>query len=272
MYSFLNKTVFAQRIWFAFLLTAACCAGCYTPRTYYVSPYNGIHNTYQPIRPVSDSVKAGYYLSGTVMAGNANENERDLVYAFYTGASGSYTFKHLQAFYSLDVSAGQYKVGAFEQEVKERNYSMGSTGFEGGLNFVMPFAGGEWRVVGIETSVRKEFGNYLRFRQQLPNGIATVVVRHGNYSTLGGYTELVVNLAEGNTFGLRLSAGKVLGNGYQGPFPNAPQGVFQDKNLSYRYLNFVTHFTIKKYTLSFHFNGAAKAAGGGLGVAYRLNK
>ncbi|HLX66981.1 MAG TPA: hypothetical protein VKR41_08285, partial [Puia sp.] len=48
------------------------------------------------------------------------------------------------------------------------SYSFGGLGVQGGINAVVPIGIGEWRLLGVETSVIHEFGNYLSLRQQLP--------------------------------------------------------------------------------------------------------
>lgn len=260
-----------DRARFFYLLPLLLLCGCVEHR-YYVSPFNGNNGTYHPIPLKSDSVKSGYYATAAVGWGSANDEGVDNVFSAHTNLSGGHNFGPLQAFYSLGFAAGNYKVDSADGVEEPGNKFFRGFGFEGGLNAVMPFQGGEWRIVGVETSVWNESGKYLQFRKALPDAAATssdaidLVIRNKSYRTIGGYTEI---LARGGTitFGIRLAAGTVLNKRYV--IFNAYEEPGKQRQ-KYGYATLTYHMTHHRYTGSAKLNFATKASTILFGLNYRL--
>lgn len=245
--------------------TVVMLSGCVEHR-YYVSPFNGHHSTYHPMPLQSDANKSGYYLNAAVATGYANDEGVDNVFLFQTSASGAHTLGNLQGFYGLSLSLGNYKVATTENIPDVHNTFFGGTGFEGGINAVVSTGFGEWRILGVETSIRSEFGRYLQFRKNLPYDATDLVIKNKRFGTLGGYSELVV-LADPYSVGLRVGAGTVLGSQYHNRlFPD----VYNTERLDYRYLYFTTSLTKGHYTGYLRLNAATKAGSAMLGLSYRL--
>lgn len=241
---------------------------------YYASPFNGIHSAYHPIPLKSDSVKSGYYAAVVISVGGANDQGVDDVVALHTSVSGAHNIGSFQTFYSLGFSAGNYKVDSADGVNHPGNKGFGGTGFEAGLNAVIPFAGGEWRILGIETSLHNEFGKYLKFRKSLPEGYDTeydaidLVVKNKLFATYGFYTEVIAH-AQAMTFGLRIAAGPVIGRKYRNPLV---YDEYTGRPLRYGYFNFTTHLTKNKYNGFMKVNVATKASSAQFGFNYRLGR
>ena len=253
---------------FLLLLVVVLLTGC-ARNTYFVSPYNGNHSVYHPIRMQSDSLQSAWHVHAAVALGGANDQGADEWAAFHTGVSGSHNFGAFQGFYSLNVSAGNYKIEPWGNMTKDHNRFFGGTGFEGGLNVVTSFDKSEWRILGVETSLQYEWGDYLRYREALPHNQVDLLVKSPIYATLGGYTELVTRT--GNTIvGFRLAYGTVLGRHYKKRY------LFYDNfdydRLTYRYGNFTVHMGWGKYTGHLSALFATRANGLQLGMNYRLGK
>lgn len=253
---------------FLLLLAALLQAGC-GRNTYFVSPYNGNHSVYHPIRMQSDSLQSAWYAYAAVALGGANDQGADNWFAFHTGASGSHNFGAFQGFYSLNVSAGNYKVAPWGNLQQVNNRFFGGAGFEGGGNVVTSFGETEWRILGVETSWQHEWGDYLRYRQSLSHNQVNLLVKSPVYATLGGYTELVTR--SGNTtVGFRLAYGTALGRHYSKRY------FFYDNldydRLPYRYGHFTVHMGRGKYTGYLRALFATRADGVQLGMNYRLGQ
>lgn len=256
---------------FFYLLPLLLLCGCVEHR-YYVSPFNGNNGTYHPIPTKSDSVKSGYYAGAGIAVGSANDEGVDDVFAFHTSISGGHTLGALQGFYSFSFAAGNYKVDSADGVNHPGNKAFSGFGFEGGLNAVVPFSNGEWRIIGVETSLWNESGKYLHFRKALPDAGATssdaidLVIKNATFRTLGGYTEIIAD--QGNmTFGLRLAAGTVLSRHYSFIDPYSEPPYRREK---YRYVSLTTHLTRKRYTGFLKLNLATKASTALFGLNYRI--
>ena len=137
----------------------------------------------------------------------------------------------------------------------------GALGFNGGINAVISLPKGEWRIVGLETSLYKEFGDYLAVRKQLPDSAATFINRKNFFGTLGVYTEIAGGIKHGS-INLKFSGGTVLGSSYH----NVP------RTGNYGYFNFTIAATVKKLSPYFQANFATRASNALFGINYRLGK
>lgn len=251
----------------AVLLPALVMAGCSVQQAYYVSPFNGNHHSYHPLPLQADSARSAYYLGAAIGFGAANDNETDQLSLFQAHVSGGHNFRPLQVYYSLGLSMGKYIVAA-NNALWRSSYFYGGGGAEAGINAVVPFRNGEWRIIGVEGSLRQEFGDYLAFRKGLAPAAADLIVRNSRFSTFGGYSEVVFR-GPYLTSGIRLAGGTVLGKAYH-------HLQLYDRNegrwLTYRYVNMALHTTLKRYNGFLQVNFATKASTTTLGLNYRLGK
>ncbi len=267
--------------------------GCYTQQAYYVSPFNGDSPGYHSIPLKADSLKSAFYINGAYFGGLANEGGRDAVRTFHTEIAGAHNIGSFQGWYGLGLSLGNYSVTRwdssfynylghspsssartatpFDAKIIDQNAGnkfFGGTGFSGGINGVLPTNRSEWRFLGIETSLEREFGDYLQFRKQLPDSAATLIERSNFFGTLGFYTELLGKTRQGN-FGFRFATGIILGRSYN----NLNIYDNQSKhNLRYSYTNFTFHYTLLRYTGYWQLDFATKASGSHFGLNYRIGK
>lgn len=262
------------------VLSIVVLAGCATRQAFYVSPYNSNHNPYHTIPLSHDPVTSASYASLSISNGTANDRQADQTLTFFASLSRAHNFGNFQGFYAANLSLGNYKVapfseyestGGFYPEAINKNAGnkfFGSTGIDGGVNVVLPIHNGEWRVLGIETSVQQEFGSYASFRQKLTDKDADFIVRSKLFATLGGYTELVKKISNGSK-GVRLAAGSALASRYH----NVPVIVRSSgKRLVYNYISFTFFVTKKKVTGYLQANYSGKCQAAFLGVNYRLGK
>ncbi|MDP4217740.1 MAG: hypothetical protein Q8927_16180 [Bacteroidota bacterium] len=263
-------------------------AACTTPQAFYSSPFNGNNGDYQTIPLVSDSVRSATYASIALWSGNANTHGHDYYNAFHMGISRSHNLGVIQAWYGATVTWGGFTLGHWDTTGASNNssginfgphpvkavnylnslvgtYYFGGEGFNGGMNAVMPFDGGEWRFIGFETSLNHEIGNYLTVRQNMPDTVATLDVRSDFFGTLGLTTELVRKTNTGQ-FGWRWGVGWAMGRNYN--FLNiADNGTHVG---GYGYIDFAFHWTLHRYTGFFLINTATKANAFHLGFNIRL--
>ncbi len=260
--------------------------GCFSvpiQHAYFPSPLNGIANDYHPIPLVRDSAHTAVYAQGAFLAGTANSKNRDDISAFRTSLTVAHHSKHFQAYYGGNLTLGNYHMGLWDSGYAGSStpkynadilnshsgpHFFGGAGFHGGANFVIAGRDAEWRVLGIETSLNHEFGDYLSLRRQLPDSAATLLVRKSFFGTLGLSSELVGVTANGE-FGFRLSVGRVLGNPYWNPH------IFDFESLTplrYWYSTFSFHYTQGRYTGFGQLNSGSKAFAFSLGLAYRLSR
>jgi hypothetical protein len=202
-------------------------------RVYYLSPSNANSNPYHTIPFKKDSVKKASYISALFHAGTAND-DGDYEYAFRINFHRSHNFGDFQAYYGLNGTIGRYSIAEFKNynyqyqggffpayQVSDSGYLItqkdlffGSIGFNGGINLVLPFRKGEWRLLGLETSIQKEFGDYLNFRKNLPDTAATVIFRNSTTASIGIYTDIIGRTRRGTEFGYKMALGMVLNSAH----------------------------------------------------------
>jgi hypothetical protein len=262
------------------LLIVLAFGSCATPRAYIMSPMDINTHSYQTLPSTADSQKAATYASIVLNAGGSNESLRDDVLGVRAALSRSYRFGHFQAYYGGGLNLGNYHL-ADEYYYSNRYYSgtndtayhyarsnkfYGVYGFNGGINLVIPFGNGrgEWRAIGFETSYQKEFGDYVRFRKQLPDSLTDILAGYGQIFTLGGSTEIVGISRHGTEIGYKVSLGTVL----------YPHGSYLGANNDFSpyYMSHTLHVTKHKVTGFFQFNLGAHAVNCQLGVNYNLSK
>ena len=257
----MDHSISMKKLLFFCLLIATFVTSCTTPH-YYTSPLNNTSQYYHSISLQSDSVKSATYVNGIVTLGSA-ENGLDNVYAFNGNISRSHNFKFIQAYYGVGLTVGEYiiqQLSATTITIPPTEYSFGAYGFNGGVNLVAPFGnkGSEWRIIGIETSIQNEFGNYLEFRK---SNVDSKTIESNNWTkTIGGYSEIVWKLKDGYQFGYKLSCGESLVSKNYGGY-DIPVYVLN-----------TFHFTRENVTAFVQINAGTYAEGIQFGVNYRICK
>lgn len=191
---------------------------------YFYSPGNASAVPYHAIPLRSDSLKGATYLSSIFTLGGANEGWRDGVYSFQERIHRSNNFGNFQTYYGANLSLGTYHIAEYSNvdrpyypydttnyHTYASNRFFGLYGFNGGINVVVPIKrGGEWRAIGLETSVQKEFGSYYDFRKNIVDSAADVVFRKNVTGTIGLYTDIIAKSRHGAEFGYKMSWGFML--------------------------------------------------------------
>jgi hypothetical protein len=252
-----------------YLLIIVWMASCKEPY-YFLSPLNSTSQTYHTISLKSDSVKSSTYINGIVTLGGANQDGRDNVYSFNGNISRSNNLGHFQSYYELGITLGDYVIQQFSETnltIPPTDNFFGAIGFNGGINLVVPIGnnGGEWRVIGVETSLQNEFGNYLSYRKSIKDSTNYGLIETSNWTTtIGGYSEIVWKLKNTNQVGYKISCGTALqnSNSYYGYQPH----------INPVYLLNTFHVTRKKVTGFAQLNISTHAASVQLGVNYRIGK
>ncbi|HET6255920.1 MAG TPA: hypothetical protein VFE32_17720 [Puia sp.] len=261
--------------------------GCVVRQALFVSPFNGNNLEYHPIPRVNDSVHMALYSSLTYSNGSANDFGTDYLWSFHSSVFAAHQYDNFQFHYGVGLTLGKYMMGTWRVDTGYRGYtlspntalptavqvntysgphSFGGVGFQGGINGVMPVWEGEWRYLGLETSVTQEFGNYLAVRKRMPDSIATLINKSPLFATLGITTELITHVHHGDV-GFKWTFGWALGHAYSNP------GLINNTNgdrLSYTYFNFTFHYTYRQFTGYLQYDNATKARLILLGVDYRL--
>jgi hypothetical protein len=258
-----------------------CLFSCIGRQAYYVSPFNGITNPYHSIPMHADSIKSASYLNTAISLGGANEGETDPVYSFTGNLSRSNNFGIFQAYYGAGLTVGSYKIKPYDSvgnnntvnytiiNQHKGNYFFGGGGFDGGINFVTGSENFEWRIFGIETSLRQEFGKYVHVRNNIPDSAATVVVRNRFYGTFGMFTEIVGKGRRTET-GCKLGFGGTIGSDYHNF--HFTDSYFAQNPPSFGYFTLNVHTTANKWTGYIQGNFAKKAAACLIGMNYRISK
>src|ERR1700744_5358716 len=192
-----------------FASVIACLSSCKEP-SYFLSPLNSTTQYYHTIPVRADSIRSASYVNAAITLGAANESGRDNIYSFNGNFSRSHNLGLVQVYYGAGATIGDYviqKVSNTDITIPPTDNFFGAVGFNGGMNLVVPFdnRGSEWRIIGIETSLQNEFGEYLQFRKSLKD--STVSLAEGNNwtTTLGWYSEFVVKTKNGNEVGDKIS-------------------------------------------------------------------
>lgn len=254
---------------------------CIGRQAYYVSPFNGITNPYHTIPMHQDSVKSATYFNSAISVGGTNEGKTDPVYSLTTNISRSNNFSIFQAHYGAGLTIGSYKMKSYDSTGNNNtvnysvinqhagNYFFGGGGFDGGINFVTGSENFEWRIIGAETSLRQEFGNYVHVRNHIPDSAATVVVRNRFFGTVGLFTEIVTKGHTSQT-GFKLGWGTVTGSDYHNF--NFTDSYFASNPPRFDYFLFNVNTTTNRWTAYLQGNFAKKATSCFVGMNYRISK
>lgn len=256
-------------------------------QAYYVSPFNGNNNEYLTLPTHRDTTHSALYASLSFSTGHANDFHTDHFWSAHTGIYAAHQVGLVQFYYGLNLDLGTYAMGQWAVDTAPPTYYgrantdlpyaanlntysgshfFGGAGFRGGFDCSLPLGGAEWRFMGVETSITREFGNYLAVRKEMADSIATLINRDPLFTTIGLTSELVIYGPQGEG-GVRIAYGWALGNRYSNP------GVFDNESgkfLHFTYFNCSFHCTYRRLTGFIQMNEATKAFGGVAGVNYRL--
>lgn len=248
-------------------------------QAFYVSPLNGLSNQYRTTPLKKDSARSATYLNASISGGGDNEGGTDSKFSFTTGFSRSHNLGNFQARYGIGIALGNYQVKPYDsvgnnETVNYRiinqnagNYFFGAGMIDGAINFVHPTNIGEWRVIGIETTLAREFGSYLDFRKTFPDTAATLIIRKPFYGAAGLFTEFV-NRSGGSLYGFKFGYGISLGSEYKNL--NIPDAYYLTEVVRFRYVSFAIHYTKNRWTGSFQGIFAGKSNNAVFGMNYRL--
>ena len=238
---------------------------------------------YRTVPLHDDSVKAASYLNLQLFTGEANQQGRDRKVAASLDFSRSHNFGVFQAYYGLGFTAGNYHAvgtdsaltasGLYYGSLSPRraNYFFGGAGADVGANVVAPFNGGEWRIFGVEASVRQEFGDYVRARKAVPDSQGAVVIPDKFFGSSGVYSELVLDAGGGSLVGLRMSTGRAFGSKYRN-LDVSVDTAFGSAIIRFNYFNVNLHYTHERFTTYVQFGTAGKSDHVLAGVNYRLGR
>jgi hypothetical protein len=177
---------------------------------------HGLTNSYKAMPLKSDSIGPAFYAHGSVLAGFSNDRLQDDVIAVQGGLHNTHQFGNFQAYYGVNGSLGNYRVSSgynnpdrgiltgFNSNLDDSllnalsgNYRFGSWGLSGGLNIVTDFpGGGEWRILGLELDWQQEWGNYYRFRKNLPKSAANVIDDRRHYAIISLSSDIIIKVDE----------------------------------------------------------------------------
>lgn len=258
-------------------------------QAFYVSPFNGNAEDYHPLPQLRDSAHTAIYARTAYYFGSANDGHNDRFNGWNMSAYAAHHFGMFQCYYGLDLSMGNYLVEKWGKEwdflanawlvppaqaaalsAYDGPKFYGSTSFSAAINGVIPFGRScEWRFLGIETSLHREFGNYLTFREQLPDSLATLDIKSRFYGTLGLTTEIIGGGFRNGEWGIRLATGGILGSAYHNlHIYDSAKSV----PLGYSYTDLSFHVTVGRVTGYLQLNSATHATTARVGMAYRITR
>ena len=269
-----------KKTFLLFLIISALLFGSCISSSYFLSPSNANSNPYHAIPLVSDSLKGATYVSGIFTMGGANQGWRDNVFAFQGRLHRSNNLGSFQTYYGANATLGSYRIAEFYSPnsypydtVNFHYYStnsfFGYYGLNGGINLVVPTGhGGEWRPLGIETAVHREFGNYYNFRKNLPDSAADVTFKKNITGNIGIYTEIIHKSKHGAEFGYKMGWNFILNPSSDYTHVYSPNSV----NPIGSFVNTI-HFSKGKATGFVQINISNSYAGNvQFGLNYRLGK
>lgn len=266
----------ALRLWILAAAISLLSAGCFEQNLVYLSPHTQLQNSYSVTPLLRDSLKTASYGSFGLAAGGANDQLSDNVFM----AQGKFhqtllIGNNLQSFLGIQGAAGSYRVNwenAYLPNVTDpRNLPVrpgtkfsGAVGLVGGIGLVLPVGRRlEWKVIGIEGSVSREFGEYQRFREKIPDSVVSMVDRRSWPATAGLITDFNFKLRNNKSLGMNFGGGWTftkLEDKYNYYYGNRQGGYFTGG----------FHFTVDRYTGHFQSRFGNYFAGFQCGIAYRL--
>ncbi len=251
-------------------------------RTYrqlwYTNPLNAASQPYVAMPTFKDSSKSATYANINFYKGSANDYGSDEVNLFSLGIYRTKKINMFQLYYGGNFFIGNYVLHPLESD--DMNYfqykkieygniykTFSAAGVMGGINYTVQGKNSEWRVLGFEFTINKEFGNYLNFRESLSDSSTTLLIKNSGYTTLGLNTEVISYLRKGS-LGMKFSYGYIIEKEYIKPKVYDIHNGNQRQ--SFNYLTLAISYTNKKYTGYIQSDFGIKASGTKVGFVYRL--
>ena len=264
-------------ILFASLCLLQSCASY--QHLYYVSPLNGKNNNYVAMPLMKDSIKIANYAHISFAAGYTSSSYGVTSSTLGVSTDGSYSFdkyffletgfyqtrkiNNFHTYYGGDFCYGNYVYSI----TSNTNKTFSTVGLIGGIDYVIKKRSFEWRLVGLEFSSNKEFGNYLDFRKNTYDSLATVLIKNSNYTTLGLSTEIISYTRDGSICA-KFSFGGILEKEYNNTKTNDFNSNYKKKDFYYSMVT-LSH-TKKRVTTYLQMNKGIQTAGIKFGILYRL--
>lgn len=256
-------------------------AGCVT-NSYFLSPSNAASTPYHEVPVQSDSLRHAEYLGLLFTYGNENSQWRDNLIAGQIRFHRTNQFGIFQGYYGANLTLGDYHVAGYHLSpyvnqrfdsiyytAKSSNQFFGDYGLNGGINIVSSFpGGGEWRIIGTEFSLWREFGNYYIYRKNLPDTAANVIFQNNLTGTLGLYTDFVAKSRQGVRIGYKLGWGVLLN-----PESDYSKAYYSGTINPIIYITNTVHVSTEKYSGFLQLNiSSFHAINLQLGTAFHLDK
>ncbi len=224
-------------------------AGCGVPHSFYGSPVFGQTAPYTAKPLLSDSVHSAFYSSLGFSSGSANVNGQDPTTTGQLRLYHDNQYGQFHFFYGADLDLGNYGIGYYQDTgsaIISSNRFFGNLGISGGTDFTLPIGKSEWRMIGVDLSLNREFGSYLGFRKNQAASSDTAVFKNSFLGTLDLSSEWAFHTRHGE-IGFKYLFGTYLGN--QAFLKNflleEPTGLFHSY---YNFYQFSFHVTFKQWT------------------------
>ncbi|WCT12395.1 hypothetical protein [Mucilaginibacter jinjuensis] len=175
----------------ALLLIFSSCTKHYYPSAMFQNDVQYMSKPYS-----GDSVRHGTYVSGALLLTGNSGNIDDGASAGLLNIYQSYTLKNpnLNISYGVLGFAGNYRAGT-----DNTNISIDKNFYGLGVNFSMsPYINRgnvDWRIIGLDLTYTKEFGDYAAFRQRMLNTDKLTYYRKTDLFTYGLFTEAMVKVS-----------------------------------------------------------------------------
>jgi hypothetical protein len=279
------------------LLTLIVFSSC-ARKAYFLSPLSSNSNTYYAKPLLADSAKTAIYVTAIYTDGNRNPGSyetytvedngsetyksnavSDKLHNFQVSFHRSHTSKMFQTYYGASISTGTYSISRYDSLNTDRMVDVdlinsqagrkyfGGGSLAGGINLVIPFKKGcEWRAVGVEANIGKEWGDYYKFRKNLPDSSANAVTRNNTYGSIGITSEVVFKKGK-NNFGFKIGYGTSL-------FRTIELGKSEVRTIYVIpvYFTATMQYSRPKFTLFVQLNAASHAPGAQFGASYKLSR
>jgi hypothetical protein len=252
----------------------------------YLSPLDSQTNPYHTIPLRSDSLKSAVYASILYSAGSANDQGKDWVHAVQANIYRAHNLGIVQVWYGLNVSLGNYYVSDFYNSHYKREglfalydtpidtfyhipankYFFGSYGLSGGINGVVTKGNKEWRYLGVEVNMQKEFGDYYPFRKSLVDSAANIVFKNNLTGTFGIYSDALWINKHHTEYGFKFALNMLINSRANYNMQNT-YSIFPLTWFSITY-----HVGVKRFTGFMQGNFGTKATSFQIGTTYRLTR
>ena len=268
-------------------LAALLTSSCWPHRMgMYLSPLDSQTNPYHTMPFQSDSIKSAVYASILYSAGTANDQGQDWVHAGQLNIYRAHNLGKFHAYYGANVSFGNYFVNDFYNShykhdgafitgdvptdtfyhIPANKYFFGSYGLSAGINGVKSKGHREWRYLGVEITVQKEFGDYYPFRQKLVDSAANIVFKNNLTGTIGIYTDALWSNRYHTQYGLKFALNMMVNSRSDYNIQDS-YSIFP---VSYFSMTF--HTTVRQFTGFMQGNFGTKAASFQIGTNFRVGK